>query len=76
MKYKNIKTGVVIDVPSELHGNWKKVEADKSPKKETVSLDLPIPEEKEEVKPVSKRKATKTEEGTSPKRKYTRKKKD
>lgn len=69
MKYRNIKTGAVIDVPSKLNGNWIKVEVDKS-EKETVSPDLPISEEKEEVKPVKK----KTE--STPKRKYTRRKKD
>lgn len=76
MKYRNIKTGAVVDVSSKLNGNWIKVESDKSPKKETVSLDLPIIEEKEEVKPVRTRKTAKSEEGASPKRKYTRKKKD
>ena len=59
MRFRNIKTGAVIDAPSMLGGNWKLVGGDKSPKKETVSVDIPTPVA-EEVKPVKKTRKTAT----------------
>ena len=59
MKFRNIKTGAVIDAPSMLGGNWELVGGDKSPKKETVSVDIPAPVA-EEVKPVKKTRKTAT----------------
>ncbi|MBO7529861.1 MAG: hypothetical protein J6T37_08310 [Bacteroidales bacterium] len=61
MKFRNVKTGAVIDVPSMLGGNWERVDGDKSPKKETVAVSVPVADV-EEVKPVKKtvRKTKKT----------------
>ena len=55
MKYRNTKTGAVIDVPSELGGNWVKIDAE--PKKAPVVA--PTIDE-EEVKPKKTRKKTTT----------------
>lgn len=61
MKFRNVKTGAVIDVPSMLGGNWERIDGDKSPKKETVAVSVPVADV-EEVKPVKKtvRKTKKT----------------
>lgn len=78
MRYRNTKTGAVIDSASIIRGkNWVKVESTKSPKKEEVAPDLPILFEAEAVKPVkrTRKAANKTEDGTTT-RKYTRKKKE
>ena len=53
MKFRNVKTGAVIDAPSMLGGNWERIDGDKSPKKETVAVSVPEVE-KEDVKPVKK----------------------
>lgn len=51
MKYRNKKTGVVIDVPSALSGsNWEKIDG-KAPAKEP-SVSIPAVEEEE--KPAKK----------------------
>ena len=59
MKFRNVKTGVVIDAPSMLGGNWERIDGGKPPKKETPAV-IPEPE-KEVVEPVKKttRKTTK-----------------
>lgn len=49
MLYQNNKTGVVIDVPSELRGNWTKVESGKSEKASAETSVSP-----ENVKPAKK----------------------
>ena len=51
MKYRNIKTGQIIDVPSEISGkNWEKI-GGKAPAKEPV-VDAPAVEE--EIDPAKK----------------------
>lgn len=56
MKYRNIKTGQIIDVPSEVGGkNWEKI-GGKAPVKEPA-VDTPAVEE--EIKPAKKSKRTK-----------------
>jgi len=37
MKYRNVKTGAVIDVKAELGGNWMPVEAKKKAEASSVS---------------------------------------
>lgn len=55
MKYRNIKTGQIIDVPSSISGkNWEKVSG-KAPAKEPV-VDAPAVEE--EIKPAKKSRKT------------------
>lgn len=49
MLYQNTKTGVVIDVSSEIKGNWTKVEGEKSAKASAETSVSP-----EVVKPVKK----------------------
>lgn len=55
MKYRNIKTGIVIDVPSELSGtNWEKIST-KAPIKEP-SVDVPAVSEEIKTKKTRKSK--------------------
>lgn len=42
MRYRHKKTGVEIDVNSEIRGDWEPVEAPKAPQQE----DAPAPEKK------------------------------
>lgn len=51
MKYRNVKTGVVIEAPSVLGGPWERIDSDKAPAKEPV-VDAPAVEE--EIKPAKK----------------------
>lgn len=55
MKYRNTKSGAIIDVPSVLGGNWERIDGGKSEKASAVS---PVTEE-EEVKPAKKTRRTK-----------------
>ena len=65
MKFRNVKTGAVIEAPSMLGGNWELIGGEKSPKKETVIADVPAACEEAEVKPVKKtRKTTSTKKTT------------
>ena len=59
-KYRNVKTGAVIETPSELKGkNWEQIGGGKVEQTATAIPDAPV-EEVEEVKPVKKtRKTTK-----------------
>jgi len=59
MRFRNVKTGAIIDAPSMLGGNWERIDVDKAPAKEPVS-SLPIAEETEEVKPAKKPRTRKT----------------
>lgn len=59
MRFRNVKTGAVIDAPSMLGGNWERIDVDKAPEKEPVSSS-PIVEEAEEVKPAKKTRTRKT----------------
>ena len=60
MKFRNVKTGAVIDVPSMLGGNWELVSG-KAPAKEPSASPAP---EAEEVKPVKKTRKTTTKKTT------------
>ncbi len=56
MKFRNITTGQIIDVPSEIRGkNWEKI-GGKAPAKEPV-VDAPAVEEK--IKPAKTRRTKK-----------------
>lgn len=52
MRYRNVKTGAVIDVPSKLGGNWEKIGGGESEKAPAVFSE---PTTVEEVKPVTKK---------------------
>lgn len=56
MKYRNVKTGAVIEVSSKLGGNWEMISGGESEKAPAVFSDANEPEN---VKPVVK-KARKT----------------
>lgn len=58
MKFRNVKTGAVIDVPSMLGGNWVAVDGKASAKEPAASPDT------EEVKPVKKTRKTTTKKTT------------
>ena len=51
MRYRNVKSGIIIDVNSELTGNWEKVDggADKAP-----AAPISAPVVKGEDKPAKK----------------------
>jgi len=51
MRFRNVKTGAVIDAPSMLGGNWERIDG-KAPVVEPV-VSAPVAEV-EEVKPVKK----------------------
>lgn len=58
MKYRNVKTGAVIDVPSKISGkNWELLDGGKAKEPAPVVLDAPV-EIVEEVKPVKKTRKT------------------
>ena len=60
MKFRNVKTGAVIEAPSMLGGNWERIDGGKAPAKEPVAVPEPV--EEKAVKSVVKktRKTTKT----------------
>ena len=61
MIYRNVKTGAVIDVKSEISGgNWERIDG-KAPAKESSVSSVP---EAEEVKPVKKTRKTTTKKTT------------
>lgn len=56
MKYRNVKTGAAIDVPSKISGkNWELLDGGKAEKPAPVVSDAPV---EEEVKPVKKTRKT------------------
>ena len=58
-KYRNVKTGAVIEVPTKIGGkNWESLDGGKVEKPAPVVSDAPV-EEVEEVKPVKKTRTTK-----------------
>lgn len=62
MKFRNVKTGAVIEVPSMLGGNWKLIDG-KAPEKEPAAV-VPAPVEEKAVKPVKKTRKTTTKKTT------------
>ena len=56
MKFRNVKTGVVIDAPSMLGGPWERIDGGKAPAKE-LAVDVPVAKA-EDVKPVKKTRKT------------------
>ena len=65
MLYRNVKTGAIVNVDSELGGLWSSVDA-KKPEKVTPAPTVPTAECVEDVKktPVRKRTTKKTKEVT------------
>ena len=67
MRYRNTKTGQIIDVPSEIRGgNWERINGVKVPEKEPSVVSIPEPDESEvqdvvnsTAKPKRRRKSTK-----------------
>lgn len=60
MKFRNVKTGAVIEVPSMLGGHWERIDGGKAEEPAAVIPDV----EPEEVKPVKKTKKTTTKKTT------------
>ena len=58
MLFRNTKTGVIIDVPSEISGNWVKVDGGK-PDKETATVSISETDDQ----PVKRTRKTKKQEG-------------
>lgn len=54
MRYRNVKTGAIIEVSSKLGGNNWELISGGAPKEPAVIVPLPYVEDKEEVKPVKK----------------------
>lgn len=59
MKYRNVKTGAVIDVSSVLGGNWKRIDGGTAPAKEPVASPEATEEEVKPVKKTTKKTTTK-----------------
>ena len=57
MRYRNVKTGAIVNVDSELGGLWVPVDA-KKPEKATPAPTVPTAEPVEEVKKTPARKIT------------------
>lgn len=58
MKFRNVKTGAVIEAPSMLGGPWERIDDGKAPAKEPA---VAVPSVSEEaVKPVKKTRKTTT----------------
>ena len=60
MRYRNTKTGQIIDVPSVLRGNWERIDNVKVPEKEPSVADVPVLDAEEEVKTTAKPKRRRT----------------
>ena len=58
MRYRNTKTGQIIDVPSKLRGNWERIDNVKVPEKEPSVVS--VPESEPEVQEVSSAKPKRT----------------
>ena len=58
MRYRNTKTGLIVDVPSELRGNWERLDGGKKPETESSAVSVPVLEVEEEVKTTAKPKRT------------------
>ena len=60
MLFRNKKSGAIVDVPSELHGNWERIDGRKVPEKEPSFVSVPEPVEDEaDVKSAKKTRTTK-----------------
>ena len=60
MKFRNVKTGAVIEAPSMLGGNWELIGT--APAKEPAVVPAPV--EEKAVKPVKKTRKTTTKKTT------------
>jgi hypothetical protein len=60
MRYRNTKTGQIIDVPSTLRGNWERIDGGKKPETDSSAVPVPVPVQnvEEEVKTTAKPKRT------------------
>ena len=61
MRYRNTKTGQIVDVPSVLRGNWESIDNAKVPEKEPSVVSIPVADDDKEVntaKPKRRRKST------------------
>ena len=48
MRYRNTKTGQIIDVPSVIRGgNWERIDGVKKPEKDSSAVVIPEPDESE-----------------------------
>ena len=60
MRYRNTKTGQIIDAPSVLRGNWERIDGVKNPEKESSAVSVPVLDAEEEVKTTAKPKRRRT----------------
>ena len=60
MRYRNTKTGQIVDVPSVLRGNWERIDNVKVPEKEPSFVSVPEIDEaiETEVKSAKKTRTT------------------
>lgn len=56
MRFRNTKSGAIVEVSSMLRGNWERIDGDTPAKAETVAVS--IPETKDEETPVKSAKKT------------------
>ena len=60
MLFRNTKSGAIVDVPSELRGNWERIDKRKVPEKEPSFVSVPETDEaiETEVKSAKKTRTT------------------
>ena len=60
MRYRNTKTGQIVDVPSVLRGNWERIDNVKVPEKEPSVVSVPVLDEGKEVNTAKPKRTRKT----------------
>lgn len=60
MRYRNTKTGQIVDVPSVLRGNWERIDNVKVPEKEPSVVSVPVLDEDKEVNTAKPKRTRKT----------------
>ena len=61
MRFRNTKTGAIVDAPSMLRGNWERIDGGKSDKKETPAVvSEPTLKIETEAKPRAKKENVKS----------------
>lgn len=60
MRYRNTKTGQIVDVPSVLRGNWERIDNVKVPEKEPSVVSVPVLDEDKEINTAKPKRTRKT----------------
>ena len=60
MRYRNTKTGQIVDVPSVLRGNWERIDNVKVPEQEPSVVSVPVLDEDKEINTAKPKRTRKT----------------